>query len=268
MILNLAGGAGTGGKSELVYAGNHTVVVYNGTDGLAYKLYTIMGSGTLTAKNVKSADIWMCGGGSNGIKAGGGGAGAYATTLMAQELSGTYAVVIGTGNGGVTSLGEIATANGVAGTMNGGTGGGAFGGYSAVGTGDGVSKYPFGDSTFFKCHCAGGGGGGYSWREENGMSSSKRGGGTGGTNGGNGKNDGAYASPTPEDTSASGGIGGDYGGGKGGYGAWRDSSASGGSAATFYGSGGGGGGNGQHYSDNEKDGGAGYQGVMYIRIPA
>lgn len=57
-------------------------------------------------------------------------------------------------------------------------------------------------------------------------------------------------------TSADAGPGGNRGGGAGG------AASQVGSSATFYGSGGGGGGGGN------KNGGSGYQGVCYIRIPA
>ena len=120
-----------------------------------------------------------------------------------------------------------------------------------VGSGDGIAKYPFGDSTTFKSHCAGGGGGPASFYDHSQPYPTTTSGGNGGSNGGNG----GYAG-------SGSGAGGDYGGGRGG--------SYGGSAATFYGGGGGGGGaNGDNNSGGSGyAGGAGYQGVVYIRVPA
>ena len=78
------------------------------------------------------------------------------------------------------------------------------------------------------------------------------GGGANGTNGGNGHSQGSNKVSKP-----SGGAGGSYGGGAGG--SW-DSSAGKGGNATYYGSGAGGG-------NNYANGGSGYQGIVYMRIP-
>lgn len=252
----------SGGGAKFEYTGDYTTEDYTGTDGTRYKLYTLTGSGVVTAE-AKSADIWMCGGGSNGISPtawGGtnGGAGAYCTSIQGLPISGEYVVTIGAGNGGVTSFGSMLSVNGVQNSNNGGTGGGENGakwGSEVVGQGDGKSKYPFLDSAHFKCHCAGGGGGCHrrDGGTDNRFTSS---GGKGGTNGGNGSFgvDGSeYSTPTP-------GAGGEYGGGAGG------ALGSRGKDATFYGSGGGGGAN--VYSGTLYAGGAGYQGVVYVRIPA
>lgn len=265
MIFNLTAG---GGKTTITYSGTHTTESYT-ANGKTYTLYKITGSGTLTVKGrAKGVDIWLCGGGANGSAGSSGGAGAYCAQYNAQTLSGSYTFAVGaaTGASSVTrNSATIYTANGATG-KNGGTGGGA-GRRGGAGTGDGQSKYPFADTTLFNCHCAGGGGGGYG---TNGSGTSSRcDGGSGGTNGGNGNGTGAYISPTIyNEEESSGGSGGNYGGGRGGNASWKDSTGYGGGSATFYGSGGGGGGYGQHYQTTAASGGAGYQGVVYIRVPA
>ena len=214
-------------------------------DGIQYRIITLTSGGTLTFNRQATVDIWACGGGSNGLKAsalgnysgaGPGGAGAYCNEVDNVSIT-SIGVVIGarnTASGTIISGDTSLTAAGVANSRDGGTGGGgswvsgnqrARGGY-----GDGLSKYPFGDTTNFYPHCAGGGGGIYA---------STLKGGNGGTNGGNG-------------SSATGGAtGGNRGGGAGG--------STVGSAASFYGSGGGG-------SGSNNNGGNGYQGVCYIKI--
>ena len=131
------------------------------------------------------------------------------------------------------------------------------------GTGD--TTYPFGDTTYFagKPHCAGGGGGAYDETEFLGDSYAADGG-AGGTNGGNG---GSGEYPGYTNWQGVPGAGGALGGGQGG-----SLKTGKGTAATFYGSGGGGGG--YHERDEEGDiseytyaPGAGYQGVIYVRIP-
>lgn len=230
------------------------------TDG-EYRLLTLTSSGTLSVDTAVTADAWMCGGGSNGYAAptsnsagGGGGAGAYTATGRVT-LSGSMLATVGAGGGGVTSFGTLSTkqvdtaavsVRGYGG-KSGGTGGGV-GSSDAnyVGKGDGVSKYPFLDTAYFENpHCGGGGAGGYT------SAYFKLRGGNGGTNGSDGSLGGSSSS-------ASGGTGGSYGGGNGGSG------GKGGSAATYYGSGGGGGG---ATDERQYGGGAGYQGVIYIRIP-
>lgn len=243
------------------------------TDG-EYRLLTLTSSGTLTVEEDVEAEVWMCGGGTSGASGTfrGGGAGAF-TKSGAVTLSSGMAAVIGAGGatasmnnranlGGSTSFGGMATSTDfsvitTAGGYgySGGTGGGANG--MTAGTGDGLTKYPFGDSGYFtKCHCAGGGGGGRFAAVNNSISVT---GGDGGTNGGNGRAGG--------DDGNAGGAGGSYGGGAGGTGT-NSNSSNPGSAASFYGSAGGGGGS---YSTTAfvyiGTGGAGYQGVIYIRIP-
>lgn len=270
MILNIADWSR--GGSIQSYTGNMTESIIT-SNSKQYKLYTITSSGTLTVKGkLKNADVWLCGGGANGATggdAGGGlgGGGAFCAQYDSQKLSGTYTIAIagGGGNSSITSNGNVVfSASGATGA-NGGTGGG--GSSSTGGTGDGIPKYPFGDSTTFKCHCAGGGGGSgkfvtYYDPNEYVESSSCAKGGNGGSNGAAG---GRGSSPfTYEAHNAPGGS---VGGGTGG-------SKSRGSNATFYGSGGGGGGADGYgdgvypYNHNTTySGGSGYQGVVYLLIP-
>lgn len=267
MIFNLTAGSA---KAEIAYSGTCTTESYT-ADGQAYTLYKITGSGTLTVRGrAKNVDIWLCGGGANGSNYSDGGGGAYCAQYNAQTLSGSYTFVVGaaTGASNVTqNSATIYTANGAT-SKNGGTGGGS-GDYwtSAGGTGDGITKYPFGDTTNFDPHCAGGGGGSgqyYSGNYEE-YNDQSRQGGAGGTNGG------AGGKATTGVYSWNDAAGGNKGGGTGG-------AKKSGSAATFYGSGGGGGGcDGDRYGyvegigfPNNKyyPGGAGYQGIVYLRVPA
>ena len=252
MIFNMEGG---GGKATIAYTGTHTTQTIT-SGGKKYMLYTLTGSGTLTIKGTsKDTSIWLCGGGAAGKKAstiyGVGGGGGYAASYSGKVTNGVYAIAIGAASG-TTSFGSLVTAKGATG-VNGGTGGGGYG------KGDGIAKYPFADTANFKCHCAGGGGG-ESKQYATGGSATTRTGGIGGTNGGDGGDTG------------SGTAGGDYGGGQGGdaYVTYDEAYAWGGESATFYGSGGGGGGYAKSGgSTTDKGiGGAGYQGVVYIRVPA
>lgn len=245
-------------------------------DGNQYRLLIVTKSGTLAVDEEVQAEIWMCGGGTSGQEGQGGGAGAF-TNTGTVTLSGNMAAVIGAGgakatssslggrdflSGGATSFCGLQTSTAFSLRSSkyhegvcGGTGGGASGSYDEFGTGDGKTKYPFADTTYFsgKPHCGGGGGGSYSRSDDYDAC-----GGDGGTNGGNG---GSYY---PDVTGTA--SGGSYGGGAGGCG----SPLSAGSSATYYGSGGGGGGryyNVSQYSISNANGGAGYQGVIYIRIP-
>lgn len=126
--------------------------------------------------------------------------------------------------------------------------------------GAGVTTYPFGDTTYFsgKPHCAGGGGGTCShYASGNEYVGAGGNGGTNGSDGGIGLTAGSSGS--------SGGTGGALGGGTGSSRYLGNR----GTNATFYGSGGGGG----SVRDDEDDvsstygGTAGYQGVIYVRIP-
>ncbi len=229
------------------------------SDGARYRLLAFTSSGTLSIEQPVNCEVCIVGGGANGANAansagGDGGAGAYLKNQSVSAYNGG-SVVVGAAQG-ISSIGGISVAA-VAGE-NGGTGAGGKTG----GTGDGISKYPFEDTGYSlwagKPHCAGGGQGAYASRVygdiPTGMS-----GGNGGTNGGNGYKQVNGQSPP------SGGVGGSYGGGKGNSG----EGAGKGENATYYGSGAGGGlcyepnyGNVLYY-----DGGSGYQGIVYMRIP-
>lgn len=228
----------------IAYTGAMTDQIVTMGDGNQYRLLTLTSSGTLAVEKPVVADVWMCGGGAYGRDTGGGGG--YTATALAVTLPTISVATVGAATG-TSSFARTSAAGAT--NENGASGGGSYREYS-MGTGAGVSTYPFGDTVFFsgKPHSAGGGGGDYSRG-----STSSVGGGNGGTNGGNGG---------PSNGSAgSGSYGGTYGGGRGMWGN-RD-----GGAATFYG--GGGGGPGYDSFDDPEEGspGAGYQGVIYARIP-
>lgn len=260
---------------DIQYSGNYDVrdIV---AGGRRYRLYTLTSSGELTIMGNATGDIWLCGGGAGGCigssagdtyRAGVGGGGAYARDRYGQLLQ-SGAVTIGrggleSGNGSATTYLDISAAGGIAGTVgvisapSSGTGAGGAGGGTLIGsalagqpgTGDGISKVPFGDAGNFVAHCAGGGSGGggiYGY-------AMRRNGGDGGTDGGNGV--------APATTANTGGAGGVHGGGQGGgYNAA-------GQAATYYGGGGGGGSSYRNGGTTYiRAGAAGFQGVCYIRV--
>lgn len=232
------------------------------SDGNNYRLVAITGSGNIVFASVVNCEVCVVGGGANGSNGSiafdvGGGAGAYLKNQVIEAFEGG-AVVVGAAQG-TSSIGGISVAA-VSG-KNGGTGAGG----KSEGVGDGLSKYPFGDNSYElwadKPHCAGGGAGGDSRRSgANAWDSYSYG--NGGSNGNNGGAQ-TYKSKYGVEH-APGGTGGLYGGGNGGnaqYGQYN------GANATYYGSGGGAG---AYYSYNDADignGGAGYQGIVYIRIP-
>ena len=216
------------------------------SDGARYRLLAFTASGTLSIEQPVNCEVCVVGGGANGGSSynGYGGAGAYLKNQSVSAYNGG-SVVVGAAQS-VSSIGGVSV-NAVS-NQNGGTGGG----WRCPGTGDGVSKYPFGDIAYSlwngKPHCGGGGSGGYCEDPYTDFAD-------GGTNGGNG---GAYLNHPYE----AGGTGGAYGGGTG---VARYTASS----ATYYGSGGGGGGT--HVRGHGKvsygTGGSGYQGIVYIRIP-
>lgn len=228
-----------------------------------YRLLAITSSGNLVPAEPVNIEVCVVGGGSNGQlivnefnRPSLGGAGAYMKNQVIEAFDGGT-VVVGAAKG-ASSIGDV-NVSAVSG-QNGGTGGGGHGHfYKQGGTGDGLSKYPFGDHNYElwsgKPHCAGGGGGGF-YNPNDGNYK----GGNGGTNGSSGSN--ATGGSVIDDDSP--GIGGSYGGGKGGD-ARYDSGANGGNA-TYYGSGGGGQGYGNGYYSSGTDG-SGYQGIVYVRIP-
>ena len=227
------------------------------SDGARYRLLAFTSSGTLSIEQPINCEVCVVGGGANGAKAangigGAGGAGAYLKNQSVSAYNGG-SVVVGAGQG-VSSIADVSV-NAVSG-KNGGTGAGAHN----AGTGDGISKYPFEDTGYSlwsgKPHCAGGGQGAYEYRNAYGNIRGYNGG-NGGTNGSNG-----YPEGLNEIYNPSSGVGGSYGGGVGG----SHASYNGGNA-TYYGSGAGGGAcyisNGTSYYN----GGNGYQGIVYMRIP-
>ena len=225
------------------------------SDGARYRLLAFTASGTLSIEQPVNCEVCVVGGGANGgstdgygSNGGNGGAGAYLKNQSVSAYNGG-SVVVGARQG-VSSIADVSV-NKVSG-QNGGTGGGGYDNGNG-GTGDGLSKYPFGDATYTlwasKPHCAGGGGGVVSYKQGD-RSYDYYTGGNGGTNGGNGNNS-TYAGTTIG-VSGAPGKGGTYGGGSGGA-RMRD-----GSNATYYGSAGGGSASAQ---------GSGYQGIVYMRIP-
>ena len=229
------------------------------SDGARYRLLAFTSSGTLSIEQPVNCEVCVVGGGANGAKAAGdrggdGGAGAYLKNQSVSAYNGG-SVVVGAGQG-VSSIADVSV-NAVSG-KNGGTGAGGQTG----GTGDGISKYPFEDTGYSlwagKPHCGGGGQGAYA-TPIYGTPPTGTSGGNGGTNGGNGDKQVDGQSPP------SGGVGGSYGGGKGNSG----EGAGQGENATYYGSGAGGGLCYEPKYDNflYYNGGSGYQGIVYMRIP-
>lgn len=251
----------------IAYTGTMTDEIVTMTDG-QYRLLTLTSSGTLSISQTVQADIWMCGGGSHGGSGSypqrcDGGGGGYVNSEYNQKIKSAVAVV-GAATG-TSSFGEISAAGAT--DENGGSGGG--GGYrSAGGTGAGISTYPFNDTTFFsgKPHCPGGGGGAdisYSEkRDDAGKDPYYCGdGGNGGTNGGSGSAGAEIGGYWPRDDFANSGTGGVFGGGHGGEVALFTPPPTDG---RFYGAGGGGA---YDYDGSHNRRGAGYQGVIYVRIP-
>ena len=249
---------------SITYTGAHTDYgMVTMSDGARYRLLAFTSSGTLSIEQPVNCKVCVVGGGANGAKAdssggGDGGAGAYLKNQSVSAYNGG-SVVVGARQG-VSSIADVSV-NAVSG-KNGGTGAGGETG----GTGDGISKYPFGDTGYSlwagKPHCAGGGQGVDEWSRKSVDNRVGYPGGNGGTNGGNGYPKGSSWVSFP-----SGGVGGSYGGGNGGsYGAINQMN---GGNATYYGSGAGGG---RCYEDPDGayfyyNGGSGYQGIVYIRIP-
>ena len=235
---------------SITYTGAHTDYgMVTMSDGARYRLLAFTASGTLSIEQPVNCEVCVVGGGANG-KAGKGGAGAYLKNQSVSAYNGG-SVVVGARQG-ISSIADVSV-NAVSG-QNGGTGGGGYDNGNG-GTGDGLSKYPFGDATYTlwasKPHCAGGGGGVISYRQGD-RTYDYYTGGNGGTNGGNGNKSTYYTNSGPTYGGTPPGTGGTYGGGLGGA---RNGD---GGNATYYGSAGGGGASAQ---------GSGYQGIVYMRIP-
>lgn len=219
-----------------------------------YRLLAITNSGNLVPAQPINMEVCVVGGGANGTSGGPGGAGAYMKNQVIEAFEGG-AVVVGAAQG-ASSIGGI-NVDPVSG-KNGGTGGGGFGPSSIVGgKGDGLLKYPFGESEASyelwkrKPHCAGGAGG----SNAKGDNGNYYMGGPGGVNG----LDGGDAIKGTDTSSMTGGS---YGGGNGGSANIWDANA--GTNGSYYGAGGGGGGCNTH---TNASGGSGYQGIVYVRIP-
>lgn len=234
---------------SITYTGAHTDYgMVTMSDGARYRLLAFTSSGTLSIEQPVNCEVCVVGGGANGTNDGG--AGAYLKNQSVSAYNGG-SVVVGAGQG-VSSIADVSV-NAVSG-KNGGTGAGG----NTAGTGDGLSKYPFEDTGYSlwagKPHCAGGGQGAYAFETPRGYRGYN--GGNGGTNGGNG-----YPQGSNQVSKPSGGVGGSYGGGAGGAGKGRN--------ATYYGSGAGGGEHDEREDGSQMfyDGGSGYQGIVYIRIP-
>lgn len=240
---------------SITYTGTHTDYgMVTMSDGARYRLLAFTSSGTLSIQQPVNCEVCVVGGGANGATAtnkgggGDGGAGAYLKNQSVYAYNGG-SVVVGARQG-VSSIADVSV-NAVSG-KSGGTGAGGKTG----GIGDGISKYPFGDTGYSlwagKPHCAGGGQGVYEWYTGR-HSTQGYSGGNGGTNGSNG-----YPKGSNQVSNPSAGVGGSNGGGTGN-----------GGNATYYGSGAGGG---RYYENADgnvtlSNGGSGYQGIVYIRIP-
>ncbi len=256
------------------YSGAHVArqVYFNAR---TYMEIACTGSGVFSFTGSGNCYVCLVGGGgrssapeSTATPSGGpGGAGAYLynhSFAIDDATQAAFAVEVGLGAqtvGAVTGAGAskfgALTTDTVGTEGDGGTGGGGGGNLNANrgGAGDGILKYPYGDTVNFASpHCGGGGGGG--WYASG---SSYCNGGAGGTNGGGGTDG------TP--TGYAGGAGGILGGGAGGNGGSTNAACTPGGDATTYGSGGGGGGGrGILGSAYRNRGGEGYQGIVYIRI--
>lgn len=248
-------------RTKITYSGTCTTKAIT-VDNTTYVLYTITGSGILTIKGKEKTGvgIWLCGGGDTTATQSGGGGGYFAQSTDYVLEDGTYTVTVGAAEGTTTFIKDgvtLLTANGST-NINGGSGGGGPGytddaGGWPGGTGTGQSTRPFDDSTnFTSLPCAGGGGG--SEEAFSGNSS----GGKGGSNGSNG-----FSSTNSGGSSVTTAAGGATGGGPG-----RTSSSSGSGNASYYGSGGGGRYVASGSSSLKGSNGTGYQGVLFIRIPA
>lgn len=250
---------------ELSYTGTMT---YEDDAVTGYRYYTLTDSGTLTLSREAEMDVWFCGGGGSGgsgyynksydsKRAGGGGGGGGYFAVVNGVICDSLTVTIGASdaNSEITYNSNSKTAlkgyHGVdagssagGGGADGGSGGG--GGYGVTmgesGYGGGVSTIPFEDSHFTSYPCAGGAGG---------FRSIDYCGYEGGSNGSNG-------------TTTQGTNGGETGGGSVRsltIGTLVIYSAE---NANYYGGGGCGG---LSSGSALTDGGSGYQGVCFLRIP-
>lgn len=257
-------------------------------DGEPCTLWALTRSGTLTVEGAE-VRVWLCDGGANGDaasvqhaeitasrnddKASPGFGGVGGALNDGSVGPGSYAVTIGAGGGGKTSIGSaIRASDGAQGSGSGRRGvygalnyssanqGWTYGiAYNSGMGGGGRSTYPFGLSEL-EAHCAGGASGALYVTNYD-ASYCYVPGGDGGTNGGTGGATGnatVYTGKTGAGGAKGGGAGGAYNGAGGN--------------ATFYGGAGGGGGMLFNVSDafsskTGNAGGSGYQGVAYVLVP-
>lgn len=250
-------------EMAITYTGKYTDQVVTMGNGLQYRLLTLTSSGKLTLGDAcDNVGVWLCSGGNVGgdtlsNKAGDGGIGGeFGSSIYSNLLTAVVIVAAGGnsssgGGGGYSEFrpnGQIDNSFTLKEGAEGGTGATMYN-YGRGGAAPLESTQPFKDSYFTSYPCAGGGGGsGYN-------TGSRYGGGGGGSSLGRGEDGGGGTS------SAAGGI---TGGGKGGDAGGSSESEKSGHNATYYGSGGGGGA--IRYAETH-NGGNGYQGVVFVRIP-
>lgn len=242
------------GIPEFTYSGTYVATPAT-MGGQNYLLLEITGSGTYASTQATSADIWICGGGGGGRKNDREGSGGGYTVQADNKNFSSIIITIGSGgsgaDGGKTSISGDLTLSANGGKLPGNTGGAGGSGGAPRGRGQGTTTYLFADSSL-ALYCGGGGAAGYEAGDGLGNTDHYKGG-AGGSNGSDGGSD---IKTGINSGSTSGGAGGAGGGGVGGnYGSKKN-----GGDATAYGGGGGGTGNSSYY------GGAGYQGVCFIRI--
>lgn len=263
------GGAVDVAALAISYSGAYTDQKEVTMSGKKYRLLTLTGSGVLTIQKEVMADVWMCNGGIGGGYLGTGGGGGRVKQNDGILLAATTVCTVGAGSAGakvddeasasgLSSFGSISpnpNQGGVA-SGTGASGGGGSGSANRSKAGDKATTVPFSETSIFEAHSAGGGGGGVWDRSEDYTGT----GGAGGSNGADGDKVRTYGT--------AGGLGGTRGGGAGAQATASGTNAGG--NATYYGSGGGGGGaywNSAGINKNPATGGAGYQGVIYVRIP-
>ncbi len=255
--------AGTGGMTD------HGVVTLQ--DG-EYRLLEVKQSGMLTFEEGQVeqgilADVCVvnagCGGGNWGNVGGPGGKLQNFYRIALDNMT----VVVGAGGapnngvGGTSSFTMLSAPESIYMPSGYGTGAGdtrasGDGGPNTTFYGDGLPKFPFANTSYFDKHCGGGGAGG----QYDSVSTYRRSGGKGGTNGGNGSmaTTGGSSGGAAGDSSAGAGAGGTSSG-----------TPPNGENAKYYGGGGGGAGvRTTDGNDANGTGGSGYQGVIWIRIPA
>lgn len=250
-------------EMAITYTGKYTDKIVTMGDGLQYRLLTLTSSGNLTLGDAcDNVGVWLCSGGAKGGDtssrgAGNGGMGGeFGSSTYSNLLTAVVTIAAGGnsssgGGGGFSDFrpnGQIDNSFTLKEGAKGGTGATMYN-YGRGGAASLESTQPFKDSYFTSYPCAGGGGGsGYN-------NGARYKGGGGGSSLGRGEDGNSGTG------SAAGGI---TGGGKGGDATGSSASEKAGHNATYYGSGGGGGA--IRYAETH-NGGNGYQGVVFVRIP-